>query len=260
MNPLLKALVRPPAVIVAGIGLLATVTGWWLLGLPMVLVGVGLAAWRARGGAARLEQALSGLSVAIDEQARARLDMLGDRLRRARATPGAEQLGMQAAEQFDSLCAGFLALRGLLAERFAPGEITHARYLRAGEQVFLAALDDLGRTAAQLESLASVDIERLRAQTRMLERRKEPSAAEVRELETMRERMSLREEETEGVRALLASNEESLTRLSSAQAALARIKTQRGMAKLESDDAMSELEALSARAEIYSIKRSGNCG
>jgi hypothetical protein len=256
VNSFVRSLRHPPAAALVGVGIVLTIVGWPILGIPLAGIGAGWAFARSQGPQALLGEALRGVSIVMDDPLRARLESLPTSLKRARSIAGAEQLGMQAYEQLMAMCKRFIGLRKLLGERFSPSEMTYGRYLSASEQVFLAGLDDLQRCATRLESLASVDVERLKAQRRMLERqetKEELSEGQARELETLRERMSLHEDESNNLSGLLANNEQSLTQMSNAQSALGRIDTSRGLAKLDSSDAMAELEALSERAEQYAV-------
>ncbi|NKC13158.1 MAG: hypothetical protein GKR94_13445 [Gammaproteobacteria bacterium] len=253
MLPIVKGVTHPPAATALALGVLGLVSGWLIAGSVVLLVGAGLALRRASSAEVMMLDALSGLSVAVDDAARQRLTALVPGLRAARSVSGAERLGMQAYAQLTALCRGFISYRKVLSRRFSPVELTHGRYLKAGEQVFLAALDDLDRTAARLQGLAAVDVDQVRAQLRMLERLEKPSENEARERDTLRERLRLRGEEEDGVRGLLASNEQALTQLSAAHSSLARLRTERGVAQLEADSAMRQLEELSKRAQRYSI-------
>lgn len=253
LDAYLRAALRPAPLIAFGVAAVAMSAGLWLTGAAALLLGLGLAARAARGIDARLRAALAGSSVVLDPALRQRLAALPAELRSARRITGAEQLGMQAFQQLQDLTAAFLAYRHLLGARFSRGELTHGRYLRAGEQVFLAALDDLLRAVAALRGLATLDPDQLRAQLRILERRDDLSASETRELEALRERAALREAEVEALRGLLAANEQALTQLAAAHAALRAVRTERGMAELESHHAMLELEELSQRVQRYDI-------
>lgn len=254
MSPLLKALLRPGPGITVGVGVAAAFIGWPILGGLVVLSGVGVAYATSRGPQAQLTQALNEMGIVLDESTRMQLTALVPALKSAQTQSGSEQIGMQAYEQVQSITRNFLSYRSILRQRFDPTELTHSRYLAAGEQVFLAALDDLQRVSAQLQGLATVDVDQMRAQLRILERLENPRPSEERERDTLRERMALREEETETLKGLLANNEQALTQLSAAHAALARVQTTQGLAKLESTAAMKELEILSERAERYQVE------
>jgi hypothetical protein len=253
VHPLIKAATQPPAVVAIGLGIVGVVFGWTLLGSIAVIIGGVLATLRANSVEAMILHALNGMSVVLDDSVRNRLAQLGPSLKAARNTTGAEQLGMQAYEQLTALCNSFLTYRKVLSRRFNTGELTHGRYLKAGEQVFLAAMDDLDNTTTQLQGLATVDIDQIRAQLRILERKEAPTDNETRERDTLRERMQVRTTAEDNVRGLLASNEQALTQLSAAHASLATIRTERGLAELEANSAMQQLEELSKRAGRYAI-------
>ncbi len=244
---------RGPAGIAFGVGVLLLAVGWGVVGALVVLAG-GVWAWqRANSTASLLEDALSGTSVVLDERLMADLRELAPTLSKARMQSGAEQIALQAHEQLAQLVRAFVSFKRVLRQRFDPSEMTHGRYLKAGEQVFLSALDDLNRAGTQLQALATMDIERMRAQKRQLERNQARDEASERELAAINARYESHEAQMNEVRGWLTSNEEALTQLSAATGTLAQIRTTQGLAQLESNQAMVQLEELSARAKIYSL-------
>ena len=252
LKRILKQLQGGPGIAV-GAGVVLFVLGWGVLGLIAVLVGA-IWAWRRAGSTASLlEDALAGTSVVLDAQLMSDLRALAPLLSKARMQSGTEQVALQAHEQLAQLVKAFHAFKSVLRQRFAPSEMTHGRYLKAGEQVFLSALDDLNRAGTQLQALATMDLERMRAQKRQLERNKERDETSERELAAVNARYESHEAQMNEVRGWLTSNEEALTQLSAATGTLAQIRTSQGLAQIESNQAMIQLEELSARAKIYSI-------
>jgi hypothetical protein len=251
----IKHMLRMPVLPLTIVGLVALGLGGFISGGFLLVGAAGWAAKRANSTTSLLGEALAGTSVVLDAQLIAQLSALGPTLSRARMMSGAEQVGLQAFEQFRNLVTAFLSYRKILRHKFDSGEMTHGRYLKAGEQVFLSALDDLNQAGTQLEALATMDIERMRAQRRQLERITEPDDASSRELESLQQRFAEHDSQMQDVRGKLASNEDALTQLAAASGALSRIKTQQGMAQLESDTAMQQLEEMSARAKIYAVDK-----
>ena len=254
LNRILKQL-RGPAGIAAAAGVALMAVGFGIIG-GIVLIGGGLWAWRGAGSTSSLlEDALAGTSVVLDERLMADLRELAPTLSKARMQSGAEQIALQAHEQLAQLVKAFHAFKSVLRQRFDPSEMTHGRYLKAGEQVFLSALDDLNRAGTQLQALATMDIERMRAQKRQLERNQDRDEASERELAAINARYESHEGQMNEVRGWLTSNEEALTQLSAATGTLAQIRTSQGLAQIESNQAMVQLEELSARAKIYSMDK-----
>ena len=252
LKRIVKQLKGGPGIAV-GAGVVLFVLGWGMLGLLALLVGL-IWAWRRAGSTASLlVEALSGTSVVLDQRLMNDLHALAPLLSKARMQSGSEQIALQAHEQLAQLVKAFDAFKAVLRQRFDPSEMTHGRYLKAGEQVFLSALDDLNRAGTQLQALATMDVERMRAQKRQLERIKERDEASDRELAAVNARYEAHDAQLNEVRSWLISNEEALTQLSAATGTLAKIRTSQGLAQIESNQAMMQLEELSARAKIYSI-------
>ncbi len=251
----IKHMFRMPVLPLAVVGLIGIGVGWFLTGGVAVLAAAGWAVRRANSVENQLSEALAGTSVVLDENLLNQLRELRPSLSRARMLSGAEQVGMQAFEQLCNLVTAFLAYRKVLRQKFDPTEMTHGRYLKAGEQVFLSALDDLNQAGTQLEALATMDMERMRAQLRQLERNDARDEVADRELASLRLRFDEHEQQMRDVRGKLASNEDALTQLSAATGTLSRIKTQQGLAQLEADTAMQQLEEMSARAKIYAMEK-----
>ena len=153
---IVKQLKGAPAIPAVG-GLVLAGIGWTFLGLIALVGGVAWAWSRSNSTGALLDDALVGSSIALDEQLLKDLRDLPGVLSKARMQGGVEQIAMQAHEQLATLVKGFQAFKTVLRQRFDPAEMTHGRYLRAGEQVFLSALDDLNRTGTQLQALATMD-------------------------------------------------------------------------------------------------------
>jgi hypothetical protein len=201
----------------------------------------------------RLLEQVAAPSGALDRARLADLERTARDLRAVQGIPGAEQPGIQLAEQFDNVNAKLVAFRELLASKFDPGELTHGRYLRSAEQVQLAVLDEIQEAVTLLKGRGAVDIDRIRAQVRILERKGAPSEAQAQELETLRERLALREQDLERVRGLLATTERSLTTLTLAGSSLAAVQTTEGRSAICSASSMRELEELAERASRYAV-------
>jgi hypothetical protein len=255
MRSSFKHLVVMPVVVpvVVGVGML--VAGWWVSAAVVFGASVLWARSRAVRTESLLDEALRGTGVMLDTNLREQFQALTPMLRKARLLAGVEQIAGQAYDQLDNIVKAYLAYKNVLGKRFSVTEMTYGRYLKAGEQVFLSALDDLNRAGTQLEALSAMDFESMRSQQRRLKRREVLDEADERELSALEARFAEHDQQMGLVRGWLANNEEALTQMSAATGTLARLRTQQGLAQLESETAMLQLEELSARAKIYSIDK-----
>ena len=236
-------------------GGLAVLTGglWWaVLG---VLAAGAIVAPKHLSRRARILDQVAAAHGALDQRRLADLRGLSTTLTAIQGVPGAEQQALQLRDQFDGANAKFLNYRALLGAKFDPNELTFGRYMKSAEQVYLSMLDEIQNAATMLTGLRAIDLDQIRAQVRVLKRKASPTDAEVKELETLENRLALREEELRHIRELLSTNEQSLTTLTLAGTALTKLKTEDGRTALDSDTAMRELEELAARAEQYSLDR-----
>lgn len=247
----LKAFAAPWSLLILGLG----AGGGWLLGAawPVVLGAVLSATLAARRAASGPARALDAVTAALEPPARQALEQLRDDLAKMARTPGLERIASRALEQLDLAHGKFVDFGDMLSSRFSSTELTHGRYLGSGEQVYLSVLDGLGQARTALQAAASVDPDYLRAGLRRLRRIENPSVDEARELSSLEERQRTRDEQLTRAGAALAGNEEALTRLTGATAALAGIETRRGLAALDGDQAMRDLEHLAQRAERYAV-------
>ena len=166
------------------------------------------------------------------------------------------QPAFRACDQLEQANGAFLAFGRVLGDRFSPAELAHGRYQKAGAQVYLSVLDGLNRASTSLATLDTLDVDDLKARLRQLKRRDDPSQSERSQLDALEERLRVFQEELGEVESVLSSNEEGLTQLATASAALARTETNRGLAETGAETAMADLERLAERATAYARPKS----
>ena len=146
----------------------------------------------------------------------------------------------------------YQAFEALLRRKLDPREMTYSRYLGITEQVFLAGLDNLSRTADTLKGLSVIDPKHISGRIRHLQTDGIESKAQDAEIATLQERYGLLQAQQERVHQLLAENETAMTRIDQAMAAIAAMDTSASHATMDMESAMQELNQLAARAEAYS--------
>jgi hypothetical protein len=134
----------------------------------------------------------------------------------------------------------------VLNRQLSINEVTFSRYAAAGEQIYLAALDNLEAAVVAQQSISAVDAFNLQA-------RLENSSGDNEEQEALRQRLATWQDQTARVNKLLAQNENALTALDQAAAKLAAVKIARGHASVDLDAAMEELDRLAKRAHCYAL-------
>lgn len=178
---------------------------------------------------------------------------LRGRLGALRARAGVGQEAYRALEQLDACHQGFLAFIEVLGTRFASGELTYGRYLDAGRQVYLTALDRIGRATTALEAIAPVDAPRLRAELRQAERREAADEDAQRRRDALRDRVAALDAGLEDARTRLTDSDLAIAELTAAAGALSRVETQRRLAAGEPAESVLELKALADRAHLYAM-------
>ena len=139
----------------------------------------------------------------------------------------------------------------LLARKLSPTELTFSRYAGALEQVCLQVLGNLADITDALGIADDIDAVELEQRIEALEAQPEPSEADRRESQALRARRDLRGVQLARVDALLAENEEALTTLVNALAAVADMRALERQADPRMQTVMRDLEALARRAKQY---------
>ena len=166
-----------------------------------------------------------------------------------------ETLGCpQGAEQLTLLRQKLDGLVGVLKHRLHAGELTYGRYLGAGEQVYLAAIDNLREAAVALTSANAIDPHYIGKRLKALASGRNEEPVQSDEVAALEGRKALLEQQTQKVADLIAENEVAITALARTAAVLADTKTGRGEASMDARSAMAELEELANRAGRYAAR------
>jgi hypothetical protein len=238
----------PVAVGVLG-GMASLVLGPTALFVGAAAIGgaLGLGSWAVDYGIRRDKHAADYLK-RLQESLAGRVDQTIESLRaemgQLKFEPGLTQLS--------HLKQKYKAFEALLARKLNPGEMTYSRYLGITEQVFLAGLDNLSRTADTLKGLSVIDPKHIAGRIKHLQNDGIDSRAQDAEIATLRERMGLLQVQQERIHQLLAENETAMTRIDQAMAAIAEMDTATGHASMDMESAMQELNQLAVRAQAYS--------
>jgi hypothetical protein len=185
----------------------------------------------------RMQEALAGRVDQTIEALRAEMGQL-------KFEPGLTQLA--------HLKQKYAAFEALLRRKLNPQEMTYSRYLGITEQVFLAGLDNLGRTADTLKGLSVIDAKHIAGRIKHLQNDGIESKAQDAEIATLKERHGLMQAQQERIHQLLAENETAMTRIDHAMAAIAAMDTSASHATMDMESAMQELNQLAVRAQAYS--------
>lgn len=165
----------------------------------------------------------------------------------AKRTTGTEY-GLQAFDQLGMARTRFELLKNLLGERFKPTELTFSRYFVAGEQTYLAVLDNLDSIASRLQSVSAIDERQVTARIAAIGRQKKIAPADEEEIRALKARLALREAQLDSINTLLTFNENAITEFDRVNNAVAEVRGTRAQASVDLETAIAELEALAVRA------------
>jgi hypothetical protein len=177
------------------------------------------------------------------------LETLREELMQYRATPGAGKFSEQGIQQLEQIQKRLAALREILADKVGSGELIHSRYLGVAEQVYLSVLDNLGDMIPILKSAGTIDADHISGRLKELNRLENPTDADREEVETLTKRTALRAEQLQRANVLLTRNEEALTHLDDATAAVANMDTDEAQASIDLEAAIEELQRLAKIAQ-----------
>jgi hypothetical protein len=184
----------------------------------------------------------------LEAQQREVLATLEEKLKAAAKQVNAKEYGLQAYDQLGMARTRFELLKNLLGERFKPTELTFSRYFVAGEQTYLAVLDNLDSIASRLQGVSAIDERHITARIAAIGRQKKIAPADEEEIEALKGRLALREAQLERVNTLLTFNESAITEFDRVNNAVTEVRGTRAQASVDLETAIAELEALAARA------------
>lgn len=249
---LARSLQQPHVLYPAAVGVLGGLAAA-LLGPSLVFVGpavagalLGAGGWALDYGLRRDKHAaeyLRKLHESLANRVTTTISELTREFEGLRFEPGLQQLA--------SLQQRFSAFEELLRRKLDPAEMTYGRYIGMTEQVYLAGLDNLRRIADAQKGLQAIDVGKVQQRILDLDGDGIDSPSQDRETEALQQRLALREQRQEQVFAWLAENQQAITRIDHAMAAISDMNTAESHAGMRMEEAMQELSRLAERASEY---------
>jgi len=158
----------------------------------------------------------------------------------------------QGLSQFERLKVKFDTFGELLRDKLDPHEITFSRYMGMAEQVYSGSLDNLYDIANILKGVKIIDHELIESRMMELESNSDMTEKQMREFDTLKERLSLRDTQLEKIEHYFSQNEEAMTQIDQTIAAIAEMRTESERASMDLESAMNRLSDLAKRAKQYS--------
>lgn len=238
-------------------GLGPTLPGW-LAGLAAVAVALPIERrwrrWRAKRRAQRASLAAASVAADRGESGLYTLDPQrppepADEVASGLCAVKARLQSLQRADlarEVDRLYTRYRRVGSVLSATFDKRELAYARSRKLVTEVCLSGVDRLSRIAALQAGVAGVDADYVRR------RLADDGDSLVREeREALNSRLTMVEDTERQLRALLASNEETLTALDHAAVALSRVRTERPEASVGAGEAIEELRRFAEGAGRY---------
>lgn len=261
-----ETLLHPLTLYAGGAGLLSLLgiglfgANWLNGSIAMVTIAISFGTW-IFNYCARSElyigRHLESLQKIMESQKKALTEKLSGSLAQIVPTGGTEDLVKQARAQFPMVNSKFEGFKSLLADKFAPTEITYGRYLGSGEQIYLSVLDQLNQVVTLFKSIEATDLKYTKNRMDDLRKNLTSLSSDDRdELVALEKRVKIMEDSIREIDRILSRNEEGLTALDLARSSIASIKTAKGQATAQLPDAIKDLEELAQRAKQYSINNS----
>ena len=161
---------------------------------------------------------------------------------------------VQGIQQLEKLQEKFDNFVAILDRSLSGGELTYGRYLGIVEQVYLSSLDNLEQAVSSLESIRTIDTGEIDRRLHDIQADGIITDHETVEQDSLNKRRDLHEQQLDRVAALVAQNEQAMTRLDLTAAAIANIRTVSGQATMDMESAMTELQELIDRVHKYDIR------
>lgn len=198
-----------------------------------------------------LRHHLMKLQAQSERKMKSVLKILETNLKNSAFQEDAKEHANQALQQFALIQQSFENFRQILSEKLDSKEITFNRFLMTGEQVNLAVLDNLQSVATRLKSISTIDPEYIQNRMMALQKLKKKERADEDEAKTLILRQTLRDEQMSKVNELLTYNEEALTQLAKANAAIVEMRGLGRGSSVELSEATGELEVIAKRAKNF---------
>lgn len=146
----------------------------------------------------------------------------------------------------------FSIFEDMLKSKFDENEITYERYLGMTEQVFMAGLDNLQKSADIAKGLSAINKQHLEKRLSELKSQDQLDPSVQKELEALLARNQLVELQENKIQQYLTQNEQAMTQIDKLMAAIASLENSSSRrATMEMEDAMQELSRLADRAQDY---------
>lgn len=187
---------------------------------------------------------IQGCQEAVALQRRQLMETMHEDLVQCRSIPGSEDSSEQGIAQLEQVQKRLANLRDILEDKVGRNELIYGRYLGAAEQVYLSVLDNLRAVTAILKGVSTIDTKYISHRLNELQRIKKPTDADREENETLVKRKGLFDEQLEKVNVLLTRNEEAMTQMDDATAAVANMDSDESRTSLDLEAAIEELQKL----------------
>ncbi len=172
-------------------------------------------------------------------------------LEECKSIKGMEAYAGHGVDQLRNVRVKFDNIGDLLGMKLRTGEITHGRFLGAAEQVNLSVLDNLKSMVGLLKSAGSIQPGYIKKRLNDIGRKKEKSAEDIQQAESLQQRLDLWESQLLEVNRLLAKNEEAMTEMEVISAAIAKWRTDRRFGSTDFETAITRLNELARQAYEY---------
>lgn len=255
-----ESLQHPLTLFPTAVGILGSLTtllfGTTTLSAGLALGGLGLGAgsWLVNYFFRKeifLREHLMRVRSQAEHQMQLVLKSLEANLKKTPLPEDAKEYANQALQQFGLIQKSFTNFRQILSDKLDPREITFNRFLMTAEQVNLAVVDNLQSIATRLKSIGGIDADYIRNRLALLAKLKSRERADEDETTTLMARQELRAEQMSKVNSLLTYNEEALTQLARANAAVIEMQGKGGHSSMELNEATKELEEIAKRAKSF---------
>jgi hypothetical protein len=253
-----------PVTLYSAVATVLTALSWASFGAPLFL-------WAALGSAVLSagslivnycfrdrtlgESYIRQLNDRLAHQKESVLHSLQDELKQCGSISGAQDHVAQGLEQFIRSKLSYDNFREVLEQSFGAGRLDYGRIWGASEQAYLGVLDNLKQVATILKSLSTIDPDYIEHRLRQLDALAHLDDADKREQVTLMKRSRVREEQLRQVNEILTRNEEAITGIEEATAALAVNGSGDTFADVDPETSIRQLRELSEKTGTSRIDR-----
>lgn len=169
--------------------------------------------------------------------------------------PGAQEHVAQGLEQFTKTKQSYDNLREVLEQNLGAHGLDYGRMWGASEQAYLGVLDNLRQVVTILKSLTALDTDYIEQRLRQLAALSRLADADKREQVTLLKRRSVYEEQLQKVNDILTRNEEAITGIEEATAAVVAMGTDDTFADVDPETSIKQLRELAEKARASRKER-----